>query len=73
MNIIERVRGIVGGFPKIGELHQDITDSSPGGFALASVGDVLLSEDVIGGGITALMHPSAQLPVLRGLQRYQRF
>ena len=70
MNIIERVREIVSGFPKIGELHQDITDSAPGGFALASVGDVLLSEDVIGG--QTRQHSFLFYAVFSGINDFER-
>lgn len=52
MNIIERVKSILQAFPKIAtvcnEIHVDFTDPEPTSYGLASVGDSLISEDVLG-------------------------
>lgn len=52
MNIVEKVRKIVEDFPKIADIcntiHVDFTDDSPTSYGLSSIGDTLLSEDVLG-------------------------
>lgn len=52
MNVIETMRGLVESFPKISEIcdsiHVDFADPEPTSYGLASVGDVLLSEDILG-------------------------
>lgn len=52
MTVIEKVRELLKGFPKIAdvcnEIHIDFTDPEPASYGLASVGDELLSEDILG-------------------------
>lgn len=52
MNIIEKVREILQGFPRISEVcndvHVDFTDPEPTSYGLSSIGDTLLSEDILG-------------------------
>lgn len=52
MNIVERMKTILQMFPKIAtvcnEIHVDFTSSEPTSYGLASVGDSLVSEDVLG-------------------------
>ena len=52
MNIIETIRNILQSFPKIsevvGEIHVDFADPEPQSYGLSSVGDALLSEDILG-------------------------
>lgn len=52
MNIIETVRAILEGFPKISEvcnsIHIDFADSEPTSYGLSSTGDELIREDVLG-------------------------
>ena len=53
MNVIEKMRELVQSFPKIdevcGSLHVDFSDLAPASYGLSSVGDTLISEDVLGG------------------------
>lgn len=53
MNIIERVQAILESFPKISEvcnsIHIDFTDPEPTSYGLSSVGDELITEDILGG------------------------
>ncbi|MCC8135064.1 MAG: hypothetical protein LIO40_00020 [Ruminococcus sp.] len=52
MNVIERTRELLESFPKIsevcGEVHVDFTDPEPTSCGLSSIGDKLVSEDVLG-------------------------
>lgn len=50
MNIIESVRELFSEFPRIiaGTVHIDFADSDPDSYALSSVGDELLREDILG-------------------------
>lgn len=52
MNIIEQVREILEGFPRIaevcGSIHVDFADPRPTSYGLSSIGDTLLFEDIIG-------------------------
>ena len=52
MNIIERIRSMVGSFSKIAEIcdtiHVDFSDTNPTSYGLSSTGDTLVSEDIIG-------------------------
>ena len=52
MNIIEKVKDIVGSFPKIAELcdgvHVDFTDPDCTSYGLSSMGDMLIREDITG-------------------------
>lgn len=52
MNIIETIRNILQSFPKIsevvGEIHVDFADPEPTSYGLSSVGDMQLSEDILG-------------------------
>lgn len=52
MNIIETMRKLLEDFPKIAEvcneIHIDFADPEPTGYGLSSVGDKLISEDVLG-------------------------
>lgn len=70
MNVIERMRDILDNFPEISVLHQDMTDDSPGGYALASVGDVLLSADILGG--QTRQHSFMFYAVFSGINDYER-
>ena len=70
MNVIERMRDILDNFPGISVLHQDMTDDSPGGYALASVGDVLLSADILGG--QTRQHSFLFYAVFSGINDFER-
>ena len=70
MNVIERMRDILDNFPGISVLHQDMTDDSPGGYALASVGDVLLSADILGG--QTRQHSFMFYAVFSGINDFER-
>ena len=52
MNILETVRDLLQSFPEIGEvvgeIHIDFADPEPTSYGLASEGDTLLSEDILG-------------------------
>lgn len=52
MNIIEKVREILQSFPKISdicnEIHVDFAEPEPTSYGLSSIGDSLVSEDVLG-------------------------
>lgn len=52
MNIIEFMKETLQAFPKISEIcntiHVDFTDSAPTSYGLSSIGDALVSEDVLG-------------------------
>lgn len=52
MNIIELVRSILKDFPEINiicnDIHIDFTDSISDSYGLSSIGDALLSEDILG-------------------------
>lgn len=52
MNIIEKVREILESFPKISEVcnevHIDFADPKPTSYGLSSIGDSLISEDIVG-------------------------
>lgn len=53
MNIIEIVQAILESFPKISEIcnsvHIDFTEPEPTSYGLSSLGDELITEDIIGG------------------------
>lgn len=53
MNIIEKVRDLVQNFPDIPQVlntvHVDFMDTEPTNYGLSSIGDELISEDVLGG------------------------
>lgn len=53
MNIIEKIREILNSFEKISQvcntIHVDFTDPVPTSYGLSSIGDKLISEDVLGG------------------------
>ena len=52
MNIIELVRSILKDFPEINiicnDIHIDFTDGTSDSYGLSSIGDALLSEDILG-------------------------
>jgi len=52
MNIIERIRAILQGFPRINDIcdavHVDFADEEPESYGLASLGDALIAEDILG-------------------------
>lgn len=52
MNIIEKIRAIVQGFPKIAEIcdtvHVDFPEPSPTDYGISSLGDTLITEDILG-------------------------
>ncbi len=52
MNVIEKVKEILEAFPQISqlmnEIHVDFTSQRPTSYGLASVGDQLLYEDILG-------------------------
>ena len=53
MNIIEKVQAILESFPKISEIcnsvHIDFNEPEPTSYGLSSLGDELITEDIIGG------------------------
>lgn len=52
MTVIDKVREILKKYPKISEfvndIHIDFTESSTKSYGLSSIGDTLLSEDILG-------------------------
>ena len=52
MNVIEKVRDLLAGFPQISAIcntvHIDFADPDPASYGLSSVDDKLISEDVLG-------------------------
>lgn len=52
MNIIEKIRSLLEAFPKIAQIcdtvHVDFTGSENDSYGLASMGDALVSEDILG-------------------------
>lgn len=52
MNIIEQVKNIINSYPKISEfshdVHVDYTDDSAINYGLSSIGDALVSSDILG-------------------------
>lgn len=52
MNIIEKVRDLIQSFPKIAQVcdavHVDFSDKEPTSYGLSSLGDTLISEDILG-------------------------
>ncbi len=52
MNIIEKVRELLQTFPKIAQIcdtvHVDFTETETDSYGLASMGDALVSEDILG-------------------------
>lgn len=52
MNIIEKIRDILTSFPKIsqvcGTVHVDFTGADNDSYGLASLGDMLVNEDILG-------------------------
>lgn len=74
MNIIERVRQILTDFPRIAELcnavHIDFTDPAPTSYGLSSVGDTLLSEDILGN--QKRQHTFLLYSTFSGINDYER-
>lgn len=52
MNIVEKMRSILQSFPKISQIcstvHVDFTDTGTGSYGLASMGDALIEENILG-------------------------
>lgn len=48
MNIIETMKQLLQSFPEISKLNLEFTEPSPGSFCFSSMGDSLVSEDVLG-------------------------
>ena len=52
MNVIETIRALLESFPKISEvcnsIHVDFADPEPTSYGLTSIGDIFISEDIIG-------------------------
>ena len=52
MNIIEKIREILAGYPEISAVcntvHIDFTDDTPTSYGIASTDDKLISEDILG-------------------------
>lgn len=52
MNVIDKVKALLESFPKISavcnSIHVDFTDPDPTSYGLTSIGDVLISEDILG-------------------------
>lgn len=52
MNVFESVRGLLTSFPKIAEvcnsINVDFADPEPTSYGLSSIGDTLISEDILG-------------------------
>ncbi len=52
MNIIELIKSILENFPKINDIcndiHIDFTDNTNNSYGLSSIGDALLTEDILG-------------------------
>lgn len=74
MNIIEKMREIIGSFPRIaevcGEVHIDFTDPEPENYGLSSVGDSLLREDVTGNQLR--QHNFILYAIYSGINDYER-
>lgn len=74
MNIIEAVRQAVETFPKIAEVcnevHIDFTEPEPTGYGLTSIGDKLISEDILGN--QERQHSFLLYSVFSGINDYER-
>lgn len=74
MNIIEKVREILQNFPKIAdvchEIHVDFTEPHPDSYGFSSMGDALLSEDIIGN--QTRQHTFMLYTVYSGMNDYER-
>ena len=74
INIIETVRGILESFPKISEvcneIHIDFADPEPTSYGLASTGDSLIKEDVLGN--QTRQHTFMLYSTFSGINDYER-
>ena len=74
MNIIEVMKSILSQFPKISvtgsDINIDLTGDDPTSFVLSSVGDRLVSEDILGG--QTRMHSFLLYAVFSGINDYER-
>jgi hypothetical protein len=74
VNIIEQIRNILQSFPKIGEvcggIHIDFSDPNPTSYGLSSLGDKLVSEDILGG--QKRQHSFMLYSTFSGINDYER-
>lgn len=74
MNIIETVRALLLEFPEIsavvGEIHIDFADPEPTSYGLASEGDTLISEDILGN--QTRQHSFMLYSTFSGINDYER-
>lgn len=74
MNIIEAVRQAVENFPKIAEVcnevHIDFTEPEPTSYGLTSIGDKLISEDILGN--QERQHSFLLYSIFSGINDYER-
>ena len=74
MNVIEKTKQILQSFPKIsdicGSIHVDFTDTEPTSYSLSSVGDSLISEDILG--TQTRQHTFLLSSVFSGINDYER-
>lgn len=74
MNIIEKIREILGSFPKISEVcnevHIDFADPEPTNYGLSSTGDMLISEDILGNQVR--QHGFMLYSTFSGINDYER-
>lgn len=74
MNVIEKTREILTGFPNIAEIchaiHVDFTDPNPDSYGLSSTGDTLISEDICGN--QTRQHSFILYTVYSGINDYER-
>ena len=74
INIIETVRGILESFPKISEvcneIHIDFADPEPTSYGLASTGDSLIKEDILGN--QTRQHTFMLYSTFSGINDYER-
>lgn len=74
MNVIEKLRSILNGFPKISEvcneIHVDFAEPNPESYGLSSLGDKLISEDITGS--QQRQHNFMLYSVFSGINDYER-
>lgn len=74
MNIIEKIRSMVADFPRIAAIcdtvHVDFSGTEPTSYGISSIGDALLSEDIIGNQVR--QHTFTLRSVFSAINDYER-
>lgn len=74
MNIIEKMRAVLESYPRIsevcGSVHAELAGSEPADYGLSSIGDTLMSEDILGN--QKRQHTFLFYAVYSGINDYER-